>query len=329
MWVAITVRSFSSARHALKGACKPQSIQSAKRAYSVGLFGVTPAISHLRGITPARRWYESDVSEGTQQMNEPLPYKELPYRGAEIDCGKLMVADSAEFGTRLFMTIMEAKEKGVGAMYLKVDMIHSHYIPIAATFGFTYHHAEGQEAVLMRWLPDSECKVPPSATHHVGVGALIVTDDGELLCVKEKHKLAGWKLPGGYVNLGEDLGVAAEREVMEETGVKCEFESLVRLRHSHQVQGDRSDIYVITKMRALSREITLDDEISEAKWMKVEDFIAQNTHPMHAEIMEHLHADREGFSTTGWGEVKMPSTIPHKPAFAFYSPKQITTTDKK
>ena len=267
------------------------------------------------GCLSAVRWYQSNT-------NEPLPYKKLPYNSVEIDCSGLT---ETEFGTRLSTTIETAK-KGINALYLNIDMLNSHYIPIAATFDFTYHHAEGREAVLMRWLPDTECKVPPSATHHVGVGALIVTDDdpAEILVVKEKGKLAGWKLPGGLVNLGEDLGDAATREVMEETGVQCKFESIVRLRHSHKVQGDRSDIYIIAKMRAQSRDITLDEEISAAKWMKVADFVVQNSHPMHAELMEHLYRDGEDFTSLGWGEVKMPSTIPGKPSFSFYSPKLTT-----
>ena len=37
--------------------------------------------------------------------------------------------------------------------------------------------------------------IVPSANGNVG--------DSKLLVVKEKSKIGGWKLPGGYANLGE------------------------------------------------------------------------------------------------------------------------------
>lgn len=266
------------------------------------------------------RHYDSDVTEGTSQLNEPFPVLELPYNSVEIDVSTLYIADSSEFGTRLFLTMMDMKKKGKGAMYLKIDMIHSHLIPIAATFDFLYHRAEGQEAYLLKWLPDSPCKVPPTATHHCGVGALIVRGD-EMLVVKEKSKLTGWKLPGGYVDRGENFGVAAAREVMEETGIDCEMESIVRLRHSHEVQFDYfSDVYVICRMRYTGGAIKIDDEIQDCRWMKVAEFLEKNTHPMHKEIMEAVHDDKAVFDGLGWGETQMASTIPGKRAFHFYSP---------
>ena len=46
----------------------------------------------------------------------------------------------------------------------------SNFITISAKYGFKYHHAENNLAVLYKWLPaDRESKVPLFATHQMGV----------------------------------------------------------------------------------------------------------------------------------------------------------------
>jgi len=52
------------------------------------------------------------------------------------------------------------------------------------------------------------------------VGALVMRDGKLLVVERGKPPAEGvWALPGGSVELGETLGEAAEREVLEETGV--------------------------------------------------------------------------------------------------------------
>ncbi len=48
--------------------------------------------------------------------------------------------------------------------------------------------------------------------------ALIVREDGRMLCVWNK-RYAGWTLPGGLVEEGEELHQALARELLEETGL--------------------------------------------------------------------------------------------------------------
>ena len=63
---------------------------------------------------------------------------------------------------------------------------------------------------------------PPSAPK-AAVGAVVI-EEGKVLLVKRKYapKKGKWAIPGGSVNLGETLQTAAEREVMEETGLTIE-----------------------------------------------------------------------------------------------------------
>jgi ADP-ribose pyrophosphatase YjhB (NUDIX family) len=54
----------------------------------------------------------------------------------------------------------------------------------------------------------------------LGVKGLVIDQEGRVLLVKHGYQ-AGWHLPGGLVERGENLEQAMEREVWEETGIDC------------------------------------------------------------------------------------------------------------
>lgn len=56
------------------------------------------------------------------------------------------------------------------------------------------------------------------------VDAVIVLGDGRLVLVRRKNPPPGWALPGGFVEVGEDLAAACRREAKEETGLDVELE---------------------------------------------------------------------------------------------------------
>jgi 8-oxo-dGTP diphosphatase len=63
----------------------------------------------------------------------------------------------------------------------------------------------------------------------VGVGAVILMNDGCVVLVRRTHEpLAGqWSLPGGTLELGETLEAGTAREVLEETGLTVDVGPVV------------------------------------------------------------------------------------------------------
>lgn len=58
------------------------------------------------------------------------------------------------------------------------------------------------------------------AAPRVGAGAVVLHQNKVLLVLRGQAPAQGlWAIPGGSVNLGETLAAAAQREVLEETGL--------------------------------------------------------------------------------------------------------------
>jgi ADP-ribose pyrophosphatase YjhB (NUDIX family) len=74
----------------------------------------------------------------------------------------------------------------------------------------------------------------------VGVGAILVHEGRLLLIRRGSEPMKGrWSIPGGLVELGEELTTAVRRECLEETGLTVEPVALVELLdriHHHETR---------------------------------------------------------------------------------------------
>lgn len=79
---------------------------------------------------------------------------------------------------------------------------------------FDLHHVVPQvnSLVMTKWLHEGQSKLPPYTNHSAGAGGLVFNSEGAVLMVQERFtKSPKWKLPGGLVDLKENIVKAAER----------------------------------------------------------------------------------------------------------------------
>jgi len=117
--------------------------------------------------------------------------------------------------------------------------------------------------------------VEPSGPR-VGVGAVVIRDGRVLLVKRAKEPGRGyWAIPGGVVELGESLREAAEREIMEETGVVIRArEPIVTFEVIQRGRDGRVQFhYVIVDLAAdyVSGEPHPADDAQDAQWFTPEE----------------------------------------------------------
>ena len=217
------------------------------------------------------------------------------YNGFIVDEDHLP-ADIAVFDMALELSMKAWREQKLRGLWIKVPIAKSNLIPVAVKHGFGFHHAQQDYLMLTHWIADGEVnKIPDYASHYVGVGAVVVNENNEILVVLERYRDQGgrWKIPGGLVDAGEGIGEAAERETFEETGVKSEFISIMAFREKHSYLWQKSDLYFVARLRPLTSELKKEDqEIDDCKWMPLAEFYRDpNIYPTQKAIARLALAD--------------------------------------
>ncbi|KAH3766807.1 nudix hydrolase 10 [Pelomyxa schiedti] len=216
-----------------------------------------------------------------------LRVKSDAFRGVTID-PKTIPTEMGQFSREIDGALREWRGAGVRGVWMSLPCrTHGHLLPEALRRGFVVHHAQAEYIMLTHWLQDEPNKLPMHGSCYVGVGGMVINDRDEILMVREKYLISDmWKFPGGLMNPGEDIVSAAKREVFEETGIPTEFVSVVGFRHMPKTPLYRfgsGDIYFVVKLRPLHTSITIENsEISEAKWMTVNEYLE---HPRSPEMM--------------------------------------------
>lgn len=236
----------------------------------------------------------------------------LPHKGVLVDTNALIDLVGVTAQTRLSTSVTEWQTQGLKSAWLRVPLAMGHLIPLAAECGFEFHHISANgDCVMKVWLqPELPDKVPPFATHQVGCAGFVLNSEKELLVMKEQSdssRRMAWKLPGGLCDPGESFGEACVREVREETGVLSSFVSVLALWNRHNLQPwGQSDMYVVCRLRpdetgtgGARPTIVLDpDEVSDCRWMCLDDFLAQEKHPLIRKICKRLYEQDDSESVS-------------------------------
>lgn len=111
----------------------------------------------------------------------------------------------------------------------------------------------------------------------VGVGALILNEDGEIFMARRGKKVTNeaglWEFPGGKLEFGEKLRDAVVREIKEEFDIDIEVIELLDAvdhilpdEHQHWVSPS-----FICRLKSGEPRIVEPDKCDEICWFKVED----------------------------------------------------------
>jgi ADP-ribose pyrophosphatase YjhB (NUDIX family) len=100
----------------------------------------------------------------------------------------------------------------------------------------------------------------------VAVGTVISGPDGRIVLVKRAIEpgYGKWVFPGGYVDRGEEVRMAAIREAREEAGLDIRIERLIGI-YSY---AGRTPIIIVYAATVLGGELAVDEEGLEALWFE-------------------------------------------------------------
>ena len=103
----------------------------------------------------------------------------------------------------------------------------------------------------------------------VTAGAIVTDNSGRVLLLKHRFRPgAGWGMPGGFLERGEQPDAALRRELREEIGLEVEQLKLFTVRSFKKLK----QVEIIFLAKAVGETAQLNYEIQKATWFLPEEF---------------------------------------------------------
>jgi ADP-ribose pyrophosphatase YjhB (NUDIX family) len=109
----------------------------------------------------------------------------------------------------------------------------------------------------------------------IGVGGVVINRGRALLIKRGKEPLKGeWSIPGGMLELGEELKAGVRRELEEETGIEVEPLECILVfdRISHESKRVKYHYVILDYLcRKKSGRVRPASDVVDARWVRRED----------------------------------------------------------
>jgi ADP-ribose pyrophosphatase len=140
---------------------------------------------------------------------------------------------------------------------------------------------------------NSEIKREYPATPLLGVGVVVKKENSILLIQRAKEPKKGlWALPGGMVNLGEPIRLAAIREVKEECSIDIELQDIISVIDliDKDPDGRVKYHYVLIDFLAeyIAGELRPDSDALDAAWVLPENLSQYNIPELTKKVIKKV-----------------------------------------
>ncbi len=227
-----------------------------------------------------------------------LEVKEDLYNGLIIE-NKSIELLLSDFKESLQNLLDKSSKEKIALLWLDLRSEQHEHISFALSLGFEFHNCETKR-VMLTFQVTKNAYIPVSPTHTIGVGAVVINAKNELLMVRDRihtsHSI--YKLPGGMLEHAQSLEEGVVREVWEETGIKAKLIKMVSLLNSHPFTFNKSNMYIVFQLEALSLEINVIDthEIEFALWMPLDEFFSHEEMSDFQKKLVRATLHKEGIS---------------------------------
>lgn len=125
----------------------------------------------------------------------------------------------------------------------------------------------------------------PNLGPHLAADAIIELEDESIVLIRRKNPPLGWAIPGGFVDYGEPLELAAIREAKEETGLEVSLTDLLYV-YSDPTRDHRHHTVTAVFVARASGTPEGADDAAEARAFRENELPSPLAFD-HAEVLKH------------------------------------------